>query len=415
MSKDFVHLNFHSEYSMLESCCQIEKLKAECIRTKNMCLAITDTGVLSGVIKFYKECVKEEDSKGRKLERIKPIIGSKMYMCEDISINEGRDYFQIILLAKNNEGYGNLKKLSNSSHVDGFYYKPRIDYSLLNKNHNGLICISTGINSSVQKLARRNLVDDAVKEASRFYDIFGEDYYIDVQNNGQSDQDVTNKNVVEVGKKLGCGVVATNDVRYYRQKHHLAHLALLASRDKKSIKSEKFSAIRTKERYLKTPDQMYAAFKDYPESVLTNTLDIADRCNVKFKFGGMRLPNFELPKNFNDDWDYLKYLGYKGLEERGCSDRKEYIDRLEEELFDIRMINETKGYNFARYFLIVWDYVNAAQNNGCRVGIGRGSACGSLLLYSLKVVNIDPVKYGLHWWRFLTVDKEEYIDDSCFF
>jgi len=415
MAKEFVHLNFHSEYSMLESCCSVKNVKDECIRTGHSCLAITDSGVMAGIVKFYKECVKAEDKKGNPLKKIKPIIGSKIYVCPKIEINEGRDYFQVILLAKGEEGYNNLKKLSNISHTEGYYYKPRVDYDLLSKNCGDLICISTGINSSVQKYARRGQVTEAKIEAEKLYSIFGDEYYIDVQNNGQSDQDVTNKNVIEVATLLGCGVVATNDVRYYQKEHHLAHLVLLATRDKKSIKSDKFSAIRTKERYLKTAEEMYEAFKGYPEYVLTNTLDIASKCNLSFNFGGMRLPEFEIPKEFSDDWEYLKHLSYCGLRERGLAEIPEYVERLEEELFDVRMINETKGYNFARYFLMVWDYVNHAQKNKCRTGIGRGSACGSVLLYSLKVTNIDPIKYNLYWWRFLTVDKEHYIDESCFF
>lgn len=393
--KKFVHLNFHSEYSMLESCCSISEIKAECVRTGNMCIAITDTGVMSGIVKFYKECISREDKKGNPLEYVKPIIGSKMYVCDDIAVQEGRDYFQAIFLAQNEEGYNNLKRLSNTSHVEGYYYKPRIDFNLMSQNHKGLICISTGINSSVQKHARRGNMEEAMEEAAKFHDIFGDRYYIDVQNNGQSDQEVTNRNVIKIGEKMGCGVVATNDVRYFRKNHHLAHLALLATRDKKSIKSEKFSAIRTKERYLKTADEMYAAFEGYPEYVLTNTLDIADSCDFKFEFGGMRLPEFDLPDGFSDDWEYLKHLSYKGLEERGFSNNPEYFARLEEELFDIKMINDTKGYNFARYFLIVWDYVNHAQNNGCRVGIGRGCfSPESLVKCSDCIKEISKVKKG---------------------
>ena len=372
MKNDFVHLNFHSEYSLLESCCSLDKIKSECVARDYEALALTDTGNISGAIKFYKECTKIEDKEGKPLKPIKPILGTQMFLCEDIAIKEERDYSPIILLAKNNDGFKNIEILSHISHVDGFYYKPRIDYQLLEKHAKDVICISTDLNGSVQKLLRRNKIEEATVEAKKFKEMFGSDYYIEIQNNAQTDQELVNKNVLDISKKLGIDIVATNDVRYYKKDHYLAHLVLQASKDRKTVRSDKFTAIKTKERYFKSIDEMKLAFKDYPNDVLHNTVKIAEQCNVVFKFGGMRLPEINIPKDFNNEWEYLKFLSFNGLKERGLAGRQEYVDRLEDELFDVKMVNETKGYNFSRYFLIVWDYVNQARQNNVRLGVGRG-------------------------------------------
>jgi len=417
---DFVHLRFHSEYSLMDSCCSIKSVKKESLKRGFSALAITDTSNIAGTIRFYKECKKTEDKDGNKLEVIKPILGSLIYLSEGpMNDCDENDHAPIILLAKDNNGFDNLKKLSHISHTDGFNEvstKSRIDIETLSNYKNGLIMIATDLNGPIQRLLRRKKVDEATKQTVEFKDIFGEDLYLEVQNNDQADQDLVNAGIMSLSSNYDIKVVATNDVRYYEKKHHNAHLVLRALDSHKTVNSRKFTAVRTNQRYFRTYDEMQEAFKDYPKEacVLSNTVEVADKCNVSFEFGGMRLPEYKLPDGFNTDWDYLKYLSFDGLKKRGLADNQKYIDRLEEELFDVRMVNETKGYNFARYFLIVWDYANHAQDNNCRIGIGRGSACGSLLLYSLRVTNIDPIKYGLYWWRFLTVDKSRYINENCF-
>jgi DNA polymerase-3 subunit alpha len=412
METDFVHLNFHSEYSLLESCCHIDRIQSECNRTNNRALALTDSGNISGAVKFFKDCGKDPAEGNSK---VKPILGSKFSLCPNIDIQKERDFSPLILLAKDDTGFGNIKNLSHISHVDGFYYKPRIDYNLLENHSDGLICISTGMNGSVQRLARRGKMKEAKAEAEKFKNLFGDDYYLEIQMNNQVDQDIVAKNILQLGKEMDIDVIATNDVRYFKQSDHKAHMVLKAIRDKKTIDSDKFTAIRTDQRYLKSPEEMKEAFKDYPVSVLHKTVEIAEKCNLEIKFGGMRLPEYDLPEGFETDSEYLRHLAFEGLKKRGLHDRPEYVERLEEELFDVYMVNEVRQYNFARYFLLVWDYVNHAQSNGCRIGIGRGSACGSLLLYTLYITNMDPIKYGLHWWRFLTVDKGHYIEEGDFF
>jgi len=415
---DFVHLRFHSEYSLMDSCCSIKSVKKECLKRNFSALAITDTNSIAGLIKFYKECNSKDESSDKEQKTVKPILGSLLHLCPNISDKEDNSYYPIILLSKDLTGLGNLKIISHISQTDGYNEKfnyPRVDYDVLSKYNEGLILISTDLNGSVQSLLRRRKDEQAYKEAIKFKDIFGENYYFEIQNNGRSDQEIVNKGILDLSKKINTKVVATNDVRYYSKDHYKAHLVLQALDERKTINSKKFTAFRTQERYFKTAEEMKLAFVDYPAEVLSNTLEVADKCNIALKFGGMRLPEYELPEGFESDWDYLKHLAYKGLKDRGLDDRKEYLERMEEELFDIKMIYQTCGYNFSRYFLIVWNYTNQAHDNGSRTGAGRGSACGSLLLYALKVTNVDPIKYGLYWWRFLTVDKKFYIDDKCFF
>jgi DNA polymerase-3 subunit alpha len=252
--------------------------------------------------------------------------------------------------------------------------------------------IATDLNGSIQRLIRRNKIDEADKMLLKFKDIFSDDLYLEVQLNGQADQHFVNAGMVALGASRTTKIVATNDVRYYEQKHHLSHLVLRALDDRKTIKSKKFSAIKTDQRYLKTALEMKEAFKDYPSTVLTNTVEVADKCNVVFKFGGMRLPKVELPDGFKTDQDYLRYLAFDGLKKKGLADNKEYIERLEEELFDVYMVNETKGYNFARYFLMVWDYANYAQSHGCRIGVGRGCfAPGCKVDCETGIKNIEDI------------------------
>lgn len=421
MTNDFVHLRFHSEYSLMDSCCLIKSVKKETLKRGFSSLAITDTASLSGAIRFYKECVKTEDKDGKPLEPIKPIIGSVVYIKEgDMGEHEENDHMPIILLAKDNKGFDNLREISHISHTQGYNeisHKPRIDHWILDQHKEGLILIATDLNGPVQRQLRRKKFEDASARAFMYKDMFGDDFYLEIQDNSQADQEMVNNGIIDIGKHANIKIVATNDVRYYRKEHHKAHLVLQASDARKTIKSKKFSAIRTDQRYFKTAQEMAEALKNYSvaSASMKNTVEVAEKCNVSLKFGGMRLPEFKLPEGFNSDWEYLKHLAFEGLKQRGLADKPEYVARLEEELFDVYMVNETKGYNFARYFLIVWDYANHAQTHGGRIGIGRGSACGSLLLYALKVTNIDPIRFGLYWWRFLTVDKARYIDEDCFF
>ena len=360
MDEDFVHLNFQSEYSTLDSTCSLKKLNDQCAEKGFKSVALTDVCNVRGTIKFYKNCTQASDP-------IKPILGSKILMVD------GDHKYPLILLSKTNDGFENLRKLSHDSQTEGFSdNKATTDMDTLRKYSKDLICISTDLNGSVNKLLRRDKLQEGYAEASRFKDIFGEDYYLEVQKNEQLDQDKVNRNVFKIAKKLGTEIVATNDVRYYEEAHYHAYLVLRANKKHTTINSKRFSELRTNQRYFKSYAEMKDAFKDYPETIFRNTVSIAEKCNVHFEFGGMLLPKFELGEGYTDDWEYLRYLAFEGLKERGHFGKKEYMDRLEDELFDVKMVFEVKQYNFARYFLMVWDYVNAAIDRGCRVGVGRG-------------------------------------------
>jgi len=358
---DFVHLNFHSDFSLRDSCCAIKKLPKECAEKKFKAVALTDTCNIRGAIKFYKACAFAENP-------VKPILGTKLL------IKDEKNY-PLIVLVKDDAGFHNLKLLSNNSQVEGWNNetkKPLTDIEFLRAHSDGLICIATDINGSVNRLARRDQLQEAYKEASMLKDIFGEDLYLEVQENSQLDQSKINKNIMKISKKLGSKIVATNDVRYYNKKDYIAHVALIADRKRTTITSDKFTYLKTRERYFKTYEEMKDAFKDYPLEFLTNTVEVSDKCNLNLEFGGMRLPEYELPDGFTSDWEYLKHLAFKGLSDRGFGGNQEYIDRLNDELFDVRMVNEVKKYNFSRYFLMVWDYVNHAHEIGCKIGVGRG-------------------------------------------
>jgi DNA polymerase-3 subunit alpha len=360
MSGDFVHLNFQSEYSTLDSTCSLKKLINQC-ETKNLnSIALTDVCNVRGAIKFYKTCTQSDFP-------VKPLLGSKILM------SEGESKYPLILLSKDNDGFQNLRKLSHDSQTEGFVGgKATTSLDTLKKYSKGLLCISNDLNGSVNKLLRRDKIQEGYQEAQKFKEIFGDDYYLEVQKNDQLDQDNVNRNVFKIAKKLGTEIVATNDVRYYEKDHYMSYLVLRANKKHVTINGKRFSELRTKERYLKTYDEMKLAFKDYPETIFSNTVKVAEKCNVSFEFGGMVLPHFELGEGYTDDWEYLKHLAFEGLKERGHYGKEDYMERLEEELFDVKMVFEVKQYNFARYFLMVWDYVNAAIDRGCRVGVGRG-------------------------------------------
>jgi DNA polymerase-3 subunit alpha len=402
MAEEFVHLNFQSEYSTLDSTCGLKQLSDRCEEKGFKSIAMTDSCNVRGAIKFYKHCMQADNP-------LKPILGSKILMVE------GDNKYPLILLSKSNKGFENLCKLSHESQtVDYSEGKATTNFETLSKYSEDLMCISTDLNGSVNKLLRRDRVEEAYKEASRFKELFGDDYYLEVQKNNQLDQDKVNAHVLNIGKRLGTETVATNDVRYYQEDHYKAYCVLRANKKHTTITGKRFSELKTNQRYFKSYEEMKVNFKDYPETIFSNTVRIAEKCDVSFEFGGMLLPKFDLGEGYTDDWEYLKHLAYKGLKERGHYGDPEYMERLEEELFDVKMVFKVKNYNFARYFLMVWDYVNAAIDRGCRVGVGRGSACGSLLLFCLRITNLDPIEYGLYWWRFLTVDKKYELDETDF-
>lgn len=402
---NFVHLHVHSEYSLLDGANRIKDLP---IRAKELgmnAIALTDHGVMYGVIDFYKACKKEG---------IKPIIGCEVYVANRTRFDKeaGLDYNNhLILLAKNNEGYKNLTKLVSMGFTDGFYYKPRIDKEILKKYHEGLICCSACLAGEINQAILKEDYEKAIEVALWFKDVFGKDYYLEIQNNGIREQVFANQKLIELSKKLDIPLVATNDAHYLKKEDAYNHEVLLCIQTGKKMNDEDRMKFETDELYIKSPEEMSDYFKNIPEAI-ENTVKIADECNVEFEFGHTILPNYDVPKEFNTHYDYLKKLCDDGIVNRyGNNPTKEILDRAE---YELNVINKM-GY--VDYYLIVWDYINYAKSVGIPVGPGRGSGAGSILAYAIGITDIDPIKYNLLFERFLNPERISMPDfdvDFCY-
>ena len=404
MSK-FIHLHVHSEYSLLDGANRIKDLP---IRAKEMgmeAIALTDHGVMYGVIDFYKACKKEG---------IKPIIGCEVYVANRSRFQKeaGLDFNNhLILLAKNNEGYQNLTKLVSMGFTDGFYYKPRIDKEILEKHHEGLICLSACLAGEVNQAILKDDMEGAKKVALWFKNLFGEDYYLEVQNNGIREQALANQKLIALSRELDIPLVATNDAHYSRKEDAYNHEVLLCIQTGKKMKDEDRMRFETEELYLKTSEEMADFFSNIPEAI-ENTVKIAKKCNVEFEFGHTILPNYEVPEGYKTHYDYLKKLCDDGIKIRyGENPGKEILDRADYELSVIGKM----GY--VDYYLIVWDYINYAKSVGIPVGPGRGSGAGSILAYAIGITDIDPIQYNLLFERFLNPERVSMPDfdvDFCY-
>ena len=393
MSK-FVHLHIHSEYSLLDGANRIKDLP---IRAKELgmdAIAITDHGVMYGAIDFYKVCKKEG---------IKPIIGCEVYVAPRSRLDKepGIDnhYYHLILLAKNNEGYKNLSKLVSIGFVDGYYYKPRIDREVLEKYHEGIICLSACLAGEVNQALLNGQTEKAEKVALWHKNLFGEDYYIEIQNNGIQEQVLANQKLVQLARKLDIPLVATNDAHYLKREDAYNHEVLLCIQTGKRMSDEDRMRFDTEELYVKSPEEMIEYFKAFPDAI-ENTVKIAEKCNVEFEFGHTILPNYDVPEEFETHYDYLKKLCDDGIKERyGENPSEEILKRAEYELSII------KKMGYVDYYLIVWDFIYYAKSKGIPVGPGRGSGAGSILAYSIGITDIDPIKYGLLFERFLNPER----------
>jgi DNA polymerase-3 subunit alpha len=402
---NFIHLHVHSEYSLLDGANRIKDLP---IRAKEMgmnAIALTDHGVMYGVIDFYKACIKEG---------IKPIIGCEVYVANRSRFNKeaGLDWNNhLILLAKNNEGYKNLTKLVSMGFTDGFYYKPRIDKEILEKYHDGLICLSACLAGEVNQAILKDDLEHASEVALWFKNLFGEDYYLEVQNNGIKEQVLVNQKLIQLSSKLNIPLVATNDAHYSRREDAYNHEVLLCIQTGKKMKDEDRMRFETEELYLKTSEEMSDYFSNIPEAI-ENTVKIAEKCNVEFEFGHTILPNYDVPKEFETHYDYLKKLCDDGIKKRyGENPTKEILDRAD---YELSVINKM-GY--VDYYLIVWDYINYAKSVGIPVGPGRGSGAGSILAYAIGITDIDPIQYNLLFERFLNPERVSMPDfdvDFCY-
>ena len=393
MSK-FVHLHIHSEFSLLDGANRIKDLPVRAKELGMDAMAITDHGVMYGAIDFYKACKKEG---------IKPIIGCEVYVAPRSRLDKepGIDnkYNHLILLAKNNEGYKNLSKLVSLGFVDGYYYKPRIDLEILEKYHEGLICLSACLAGAVNQALLNGNNEKAEEIALWHKRVFGEDYYIEIQNNGLQEQVLANQKLIQLARKLDIPIVATNDAHYLKREDAYNHEVLLCIQTGKRMSDEDRMRFDTDELYIKSPEEMSEYFSAFPDAI-ENTVKIAEKCNVEFEFGHTILPNYDVPPEYQTHYDFLKELCDKGLEKRYGKNLSEEIQKRAE--YELSII---KKMGYVDYYLIVWDFIHYAKTHGIPVGPGRGSGAGSILAYAIEITDIDPIKYGLLFERFLNPER----------
>ena len=407
----FTHLHVHTEYSLLDGS---NKIKEYVKRVKELGMnsaAITDHGVMYGVIDFYKEC---------KAQGIKPILGCEVYVAPDSRFDKelggGEDrYYHLVLLAENNIGYANLSRIVSRGFTEGYYYKPRIDLEVLEK---GIIALSACLAGEVPRYIQKGLIDEARKAAIRYRDCFGEgNYFLELQDHGIPEQKLVNTELLKLSRELSIPLVTTNDAHYTYAEDAKPHDILLCIQTGKKLADEDRMRYEGGQYYVKSEEEMKGLFP-YAWEAVENTQRIADRCNVEIEFGVTKLPHFEVPEGY-DSWTYLNKLCLDGLKERYGEDLdapagvtgQSFRERLTYELDVIK----TMGY--VDYFLIVWDFINYAKSNGIMVGPGRGSAAGSIVSYALKITNIDPIRYNLLFERFLNPERVSMPDidiDFCY-
>ena len=402
---DFVHLHLHTEYSLLDGASRIDRL-FETIKSKGQsAVAITDHGVMYGVMDFYKKA---------KAAGVKPIIGCEVYVAPDSRFNKqkssDRNYHHLILLCKNMKGYENLIKMVSLGFTEGFYSKPRIDKELLEKHSEGLICLSACLAGEIPSYLLYGNYEKAKETALYFANVFGkENFYLELQNHGIKEQLTVNNGLKRISKETGIGLVCTNDVHYIEKQDSKMQNVLLAIGTGKKLDDEDLMSFETEEFYLKSGEQMATLFADTPEAV-TNTVKIAEDCNVEFEFHKLKLPVFDIGSK--NHLEHLREMSYEGLYLNfGQTPESEVIERLEYELSVIDKMG------FVDYFLIVQDYVDFAKKQGIPVGPGRGSGAGSLVAYCVGITGIDPIKYGLIFERFLNPERVSMPDfdvDFCY-
>lgn len=392
---DFIHLHLHTQYSLLDGACQLKKLVELASRYKMPSLAITDHGNLFAAIEFYQEA----QNAG-----IKPIIGCEMYIAPKSRFEKSSSAIQeasyhFILLCKDEEGYHNLMRLVSIGYLEGFYYRPRIDKEALAKYSKGLIGLSACLKGEIPAHLQNNQYNLAIKCADDFAQILGKDnFYLELQENKIPEQDACNQGLLRIAKELSLPIVATNDVHYLTKETAKAHEALLCIQTQTTLSDPQHMRFQSDEFYFKTQDEMKALFREHPEAI-ANTVDIAERCNLELDFKKLHLPHYQPPEGLSKD-EFLRKLCEAGLARRfpdGAT--AEIKERLEHELATIKKIG------FTSYFLIVWDFIHFAKSRGIPVGPGRGSAAGSLVSYLLCVTDINPLKYGLLFERFLNPER----------
>jgi len=403
---NFTHLHVHTEYSLLDGS---NKIKEYVDRVRELGMdsaAITDHGVMYGVIDFYRAA---------RAAGINPILGCEVYVAPgsrfDREAGSGDDrYYHLVLLAENNQGYSNLMKIVSKGFVEGFYYKPRVDLSLLEKYHEGIIALSACLAGEVARFLTRGMYEDAKKAALRYQDIFGKgNFFLELQDHGIPEQQNVNQQLLKMHRETGIELVATNDVHYTLAEDAQPHDVLLCLQTGKKLADEDRMRYEGGQYYVKSPEEMERLFPYAPEA-LENTHKIAQRCHVEIEFGVTKLPKFGVPEGYTS-WEYLNELCFKGLEERYQPVTEELKERLNYELSTIR------NMGYVDYFLIVWDFIKYARDHDIMVGPGRGSAAGSLVAYTLGITQLDPIRYDLLFERFLNPERVSMPDidvDFCF-
>ena len=403
---NFTHLHVHTEYSLLDGS---NKIKEYVDRVKELGMdsaAITDHGVMYGVIDFYRAA---------RAAGINPILGCEVYVAPgsrfDRETGSGEDrYYHLVLLAENNQGYSNLMKIVSKGFVEGFYYKPRVDLQLLEKYHEGIIALSACLAGEVARFLTRGMYEDAKAAALRYQDIFGKgNFFLELQDHGIPEQQNVNQQLLKMHRETGIDLVATNDVHYTLAEDAQPHDVLLCLQTGKKLADQDRMRYEGGQYYVKSPEEMERLFP-YATEALENTHKIAQRCHVEIEFGVTKLPKFGVPDGYTS-WEYLNELCFKGLEERYQPVTEELKERLNYELTTIR------NMGYVDYFLIVWDFIKYARDHDIMVGPGRGSAAGSLVAYTLGITQLDPIRYDLLFERFLNPERVSMPDidvDFCF-
>ena len=403
---EFTHLHVHTEYSLLDGS---NKIKEYVARVKELGMdsaAITDHGVMYGVIDFYRAA---------REAGINPILGCEVYVAPgsrfDREVGSGDDrYYHLVLLAENNQGYNNLMKIVSRGFVEGFYYKPRVDLELLEKYHEGIIALSACLAGEVARYLVRGMYEDAKIAALRYQDIFGKgNFFLELQDHGIPEQQNVNQQLLRMHRETGIDLVATNDVHYTMAEDAEPHDVLLCLQTGKKLTDENRMSYEGGQYYVKSPEEMAELFP-YALEALENTHKIAERCHVEIEFGVTKLPRYDVPEGLTS-WEYLNKLCHEGLEQRYHPVTEELKKRLDYELTTI------KNMGYVDYFLIVWDFIKYARDNDIMVGPGRGSAAGSLVAYTLGITQLDPIRYDLLFERFLNPERVSMPDidvDFCF-
>ena len=402
----FAHLHVHTEYSLLDGSNKIKEYVARLKELNMTAGAITDHGVMYGVIEFYKAA---------KAAGINPVLGCEVYVAPNSRFDrenvQGEDrYYHLVLLAENNTGYGNLMKIVSRGFVEGYYYKPRVDMEVLNQYHEGIIALSACLAGEVQRYLEKGLYEEAKAAAFKYEKCFGRgNFFLELQDHGLLKQQEVNQQLLRLSKDTAIELVVTNDVHYTFEKDAQAHDILLCLQTGKKLSDENRMRYEGGQYYVKSEEEMRALFP-YALEALDNTQKIADRCHVEIEFGNTKLPDFPVPKGYTT-YEYLEKICYEGLKKRYPSDEQELKPRLE---YELKVI---KDMGYVEYFLIVWDYIRYAREHDIIVGPGRGSAAGSLVAYTTGITNIDPIKYGLIFERFLNPERVSMPDidvDFCF-